>query len=324
MDSLILMGESLCRVDPGISLHLTIPDAPAPVRAWAETRPEVELSTERVEGLSGSELSGWNIKPSLLLQELDKGWPEVLWLDSDLIVTRPVSTLVRSFPADHLILAEEWVDHEPIPVAEPWGLPSARPIPVVNNCFIRVTQAHRAFLERWKQMLHDLRYREAQAIPYDQRPTHLLHDGWPLIALLECDEFSRLEYSYIRRDGHIAQCAGSSGYRPVHRIMDLFRGLPVLIHGLGRKPWESNPNSSGLRHFLLDLATDVSPYVLASRKVANGLKMNPRWTEARTLPGRILRGATNSHPGMAGLPMAVLHSFEMQLQKLSRSKQKKS
>ena len=55
MDSLILMGESLCGVDKAVSLHLTVPDAPANVREWAATRPEVELSTEKLP-----ELSGWN------------------------------------------------------------------------------------------------------------------------------------------------------------------------------------------------------------------------------------------------------------------------
>ena len=118
-------------------------------------------------------MSGWNIKPALLLEELNAGWPEALWIDSDLIVTRPLSALVREFRGDLLILAQEWIDAEPVPVAPSWGLPSARPISVVNNCFVRVTQAHRPFLERWLEMLHDKRYREAQAVPYEKRPMHL-------------------------------------------------------------------------------------------------------------------------------------------------------
>ena len=47
MDSLILMGESLCRADEAVSLHLTVPNAPDAVRAWAKMRPEVTLSTKR-------------------------------------------------------------------------------------------------------------------------------------------------------------------------------------------------------------------------------------------------------------------------------------
>jgi hypothetical protein len=311
MDSLILMGESLCSVDQAVSLHLTVPDAPASVREWAASRPEVELSTERLP-----ELSGWNIKPSLLLKELDAGWEEALWLDSDMIVSQPISKVVRRYPREALILAEEWTDAAPLAIAAGWGLKSKRPISVVNNCFVRVTQAHRQMMERWLAMLHDPRYRAAQAMPYDERPKHFLHDGWPLIALLESEEFAGVEYDFIRRNGEIAQCAGSSGYRPTHRILDVFRGLPALIHGLGRKPWEEPPAGSGAQRMLFDLATDVSPYVLASRKVAKKVGLNPAWVEARTLPGKVLRGVTNGHPGMAGLPLAILHSVEMRVRKL--------
>jgi hypothetical protein len=67
---------------------------------------------------------------------------------------------------------------------------------------------------------------------------------------------------------------------------------------------------------LLDLATDVSPYVLASRKVAKKLDMDPSWLEARTLPGKLVRGLTGGHPGLAGLPLAILHSVEMRVKKI--------
>jgi hypothetical protein len=310
MDSLILMGESLCSVDQSVSLHLTVPDAPAKVREWAASRPEVELSTETLPGLSG-----WNIKPSLLLKELDAGWEAPLWLDSDMIVSQPISKVVQRYSRRALVLAEEWTDAPPLAIAEGWGLKSKRPISVVNNCFVRVTQAHRPMMERWREMLHDARYRAAQATPYGQRPKHFLHDGWPLIALLECEEFADVEYDFIRRNGEIAQCAGSSGYRPTQRIMDVFRGLPALIHGLGRKPWEEATGSGG-RRLLLGVATDVSPYVLASRRVAKKLKMRPDWMEARTLPGKVLRGLTGGHPGLAGLPLAILHSMELRVKKM--------
>jgi hypothetical protein len=67
---------------------------------------------------------------------------------------------------------------------------------------------------------------------------------------------------------------------------------------------------------LLGVATDVSPYVLASRRVAKKLKMRPDWMEARTLPGKVLRGLTGGHPGLAGLPLAILHSMELRVKKM--------
>jgi hypothetical protein len=312
MDSLILMGESLCAADKDVSLHLTVPDAPDSVRAWAGRRPEVILSTTRPEGVTG-----WDVKPWLLLQELKDGRPEALWLDDDMVVTRPISSLVRQFPPDSLILAEEWVQAEAIPACQYWGMPAGRTIPVVNNCFIRATQAHRPFLERYLEMAHDPRYRAAQALPYERRPHHLLHDGWLLIALLQSEEFSRVEFVCLRRDRHIAQCAGSSGYRPHDRLLDLFRGLPQLIHGLGRKPWESGREGSRIHRFLLDLATDVSPYVLAARKVARDMDIAPEWLEPRTRLGAVLRGLTAGHPGMAGLPLASIHALNVKLTRMN-------
>jgi hypothetical protein len=161
-------------------------------------------------------------------------------------------------------------------------------------------------------MLHDLRYRDAQRLPFERRPVHLLHDGWPLIALLECEEFAQVPFDYVRLGRHIAQCAGSSGYRPLHRFLDLFRGLPPLIHGLGRKPWDPR-NDRGIQRFIFDLATDVSPYVLAARRVARDLDMTPQWIETRTWLGALLRKLSAEHPGMAGLPLAIPHAFQTKI-----------
>jgi hypothetical protein len=304
MDGLILMGESLCRVNPGVSLHLTVPDAPASVRTWAGRRPEVELCTSPPDGVTG-----WDVKPLLLLQQLNAGRNEAIWLDSDTIVTRPISSLLEEFPRGSLIVSEEWDRHEPIPITHLWGMSSVRPVWPTNSSFVRATLAHRPLLERWLQMAHDPRYREAQSLPFAQRPFHLASDQVLLNALLESEEFGQVSFDYLRLGRHIAQCAGSSGYRPAHRLLDLFRGLPPLIHCIGRKPWQSSPDGGRIGRFLTDLATDVSPYVLASRNVAKALDLQPSWLDARTSMGAMLRGLTACHPGMAGLPLATLHAF---------------
>jgi len=308
MDSVKLMGESLCRVDPKASLHLTIPDASASVRAWAEGRPEVVLSATRPDALTG-----WDVKPWLLLQELGAGWPEAMWIDTDMIVTRPISALLDEFPRDSLVVTEEWDQPGVIPVCHLWGIASLRPMRPINACFLRVTQGHRALLERYLEMVNEPRYREAQTLSLERRPFHLLGDSWVLTALLESEEFGRVPYDCLRLGRHIAQCAGSSGYRPYHRLRDLFRGLPHLIHCIGRKPWVSVRERGRIHQLLIDLATDVSPYVLASRRVARDLDVHPRWLDARTSIGAMLRGVTAYHPGIAGLPLATLHALHLKI-----------
>jgi hypothetical protein len=191
-----------------------------------------------------------------------------------------------------------------------------RPVQLFNNCFIRVTQTHRPLVERWLQMTRDPRYRNAQALPYAQRPIQAQHDGWLLVALLESEEFAHLPFECIRSGRHIAQCAGSSGYKPLHRVFDLFRGLPPLIHGLGRKPWEAPRESNRIQRFLLDLAMDVSPYVLAARKAATGAGRSPDWLEPRTRLGATFRALTGNHPGMAGLPLSCIHALHMSVSRM--------
>jgi hypothetical protein len=301
MASLILMGESLCRADARASLSLSVPDAPPSVRAWAARRPEVTLSSVRPEGVSG-----WNAKPWLLLRELDAGRREVLWLDDDIIVTGPVSPLLRDLDEETLALAEEWTNAT-APACHYWNLKQARSMPAANNCFIRVTPAHRPLLVRWLDLLRDPRYLEAQALPFDRRPLAAAHDGWLLLALLESEEFGRVPVARIRRGRDIAQCAGSSGYSPHDRLLDLYRGLPTLIHGLGRKPWEATREPSRVRGFLLDWATDVSPYVLAAARVAKDINLEEAWISPRTWAGKLSRALARSHPGMTGLPLALLH-----------------
>ena len=301
LDGLILMVESLCRADRGVRLHLTVPEAPPAFREWAERRPEVTLSITRPAGISG-----WDVKPWLLLQELNGGSPQALWLDADMIVTRPVSSMVAEFPPDSLIVAEEWFLPGPRSLAPLWGLPAARSVTPVNSCFVRVTPAHRTLLERWLCMTREPRYREAQKIlPMEKRPFHLWSDQALLTALLGSTEFGGVSIDYIRIGRHIAQCAGSSGYRPLDRIMDLFRGLPPLIHCIGRKPWDRDGATGALHRF----ATDLSPYVLAARRVARDLGMHPAWLDAGTSVGALLRGLTFGHPGMAGLPLALPHEL---------------
>jgi hypothetical protein len=311
MDGVILMGESLCRADPDVSLHLTVPEASAPVRAWAQGKSEITLTTTWPDGVSG-----WDSKPWLLLQELEAGRPEVLWLDDDVIVTSPITRMLDEFPRDSLVVSDDWTSLS-VPVSHFWGMHSVRPVPLFNACFVRATQAHRPLLERWLQMIRDPRYREAQKLPFERRPLHLSGEGWLLIALLESEEFGQIPFDRIRRGRHIAQCAGSSAYRPHDRLLDLFRGLPPLIHGLGRKPWQPMDERGRLQEYLLDLATDVSPYVLAARRVARSLDMNPKWIQPRTSLGAILRALTAGHPGMAGLPLAIPHAVHMRLTRQS-------
>ena len=311
MGSVILMGESLCKADQGLRLHLTLPDAPPSVQSWAKRWPGVTISTARPQGVTG-----WDVKPTLMLRELDAGVPAVVWLDTDMIVTRSISTMLAEFPHEALIVAEDiWNRQGEVPLCEFWGLTSVRPLRDINSCVVRANQTHRTLLERWSRLINNPRYRHAQTLPFVQRPLPVAGDQWLLEALLESEEFAQVKVDYLRVGRHIAHCAGSSGYRPHHRLLDLFRGLPALIHGLGRKPWTTRTETSRLQRFLIDVATDVSPYVMASRRVARDLNVRLDWLDSRTSLGALLRALTANHPGMAGFPLALLRAIQWQTRK---------
>jgi hypothetical protein len=142
----------------------------------------------------------------------------------------------------------------------------------------------------------------------------LTSDQALLTALLGSREFGGVSLDYIRIGRHIAQCAGSSGYRPLDRIRDLFRGLPPLIHCIGRKPWDAGNRPNGMRGLLAHVATDVSPYVLAARRTAKDLDMCRPWMEAQTSLGALLRRLAFDDPGMAGLPLALPHTVLTQIE----------
>jgi hypothetical protein len=311
IEGLILMGESLLRHSARVSLHLIVPDAPPPVHDWASGRARVELSTEAPEGTQG-----WDVKPRLLLAELNAGWEAAVWLDADVIVTAPLEEVLAGYGAEELVAAEEWDRHAPILAAHEWGWRDARPLHPLNSCLLRATGAHRTLLARWLELTNEPRYRAAQALPFARRPWHLNSDQSLLTALLESEEFSRVPVAYLRLGRDIAQCAGSSGYRPLHRFLDLFRGLPPLIHCIGRKPWMPRSEPNPVQRYLTALADDVSAYVLAARPVARDLGMRPRWILARTWPGSLLRTVTAGHPALAGIPLAIPHALLLRLRRL--------
>src|SRR5688572_9696220 len=77
---------SLARHAPGLRVLVSCPGAGDEFAAWIEAQPNaarVELT--KVRG------TAWNIKPSVLLEMLDS-YPDVVWLDSDIILAGNIET----------------------------------------------------------------------------------------------------------------------------------------------------------------------------------------------------------------------------------------
>src|SRR5271156_3663987 len=78
---------SLRRHHPEAQVYLYRPKPTEDLLAWLKMFPKVTLIPE----WPGT--AGWNCKPNALLGILDRGHAQVIWLDSDILVTRPFGYL---------------------------------------------------------------------------------------------------------------------------------------------------------------------------------------------------------------------------------------
>ena len=115
-----------------------------------------QLRTERLIGAYG-----WNVKPHALLQTLKEGRNNVVWIDSDIIITKSFSAIFLNLAINFITVTEEALGglggayYDPNALrARLWGFTVDRAFPfVLNTCVMRVTQYHIPLLERWKTLL---------------------------------------------------------------------------------------------------------------------------------------------------------------------------
>jgi hypothetical protein len=281
---------SILEHEPLWQIHVSIPECPAWLEQWLSQFQSVRLYNEKYGQ------SGWDVKPEIILSLLDLLKDEVIWFDSDMILTAPVSPYIDRFPASTLIVAEE----PPGPFApgsalrtNGWGRPIGRSIrKSINSGFIRVSVGHRTLISAWREALKDARYRKAQELDWWLRPAPFYGDQDALSALLGSKDYSDVPIVFLRNGIEIAQCHGPDGYPWQRRIMNAFRRMPALVHAQGKKPWLAEGRT--LVHL------DVSPYKLAALRYKKNIK-DTDWLQIHTVGGRILMSMTFGEPNLAGL-----------------------
>ncbi len=73
---------------PDRAINLFYPFANEGFRRWLSAYPQVQL---QADGLRDG--YGWNVKPQAIMRLLDAGFDEVIWIDSDMFVTRDIHPL---------------------------------------------------------------------------------------------------------------------------------------------------------------------------------------------------------------------------------------
>lgn len=301
---------SLRKHSPEIDVVAHLPGATAGQRAWLAAHvPYVELRAGSVDG-SG----GWNVKPSLLMAELASGAAEVLWIDSDVLMARPLHPMLGAHPPEALLVA---ADNSAAPLhgtddrTRAWGLPVGRPMPrAVNSGFLRALPWHEKLLADWQAMLATPEYRRAQQQPWHERPLHFWGDQEVLTALLGSTRAEGVAVSQLRAGVEMAQSQGPRGWSVSERLRAGVHGGPTMVHSMGPKPWlvphgpARDTSGLGLRWWLADIQVRSSPYMRLALNYREELGETGAWLD-ESGADRCTGPRTCALPG---LPLAIATS----------------
>ena len=303
---LIMSLHAHCRDLP---LHIFYPPADVTFISWIKNYPRVNLRVAPIP-----DTFGWNVKPQAMLFLMDLGHDEIIWIDSDIIVTRDIASLFSGLDGRTMAVTEEalWGAHsDPEGLrARLWGFNVGRMLPfALNSAVIRVTQAHYSLLRSWAELLVSRRYREVQQLEWDQRPAHMVSDQDVLTALLASAEYAQVPLKILKRGDEIIQYFGLYGYTLPERVANLFGYRATFVHSQGYKPWTSGWHegaSQSMRKYIESVYRDLSPYTLAANRYAAGLDEDISWMQSHHALSSILRAAGFWHAPLVGLPIAAV------------------
>jgi hypothetical protein len=296
---------------PGRAISLFYPFANEAFRRWLSRYPQVRL---QAEGLRNG--YGWNVKPQAIMRLLDAGFDEVIWIDSDMFVTRDILPLFDGLDEAVFVTTEascalDGNDHDGAGRrAQLWQLPVGRVLPwaSLNSGVLRVTRRHYPLLKRWWELLQSDEYQSCQQKEWQKRPIHMQGDQDVLTALLTSTEFAHIPLRTLRRGKHIVQFDGVWGYTTAERLQSLLGDGPTFIHSMGTKPWVApwkSERRSDVREYLKMVYLDLSPYTLSAAKFKEDLGCDTNWIGAHYKFSAMLRSLARQHPVLTGLPMAA-------------------
>ncbi|MDB5311156.1 MAG: hypothetical protein JWO38_5358 [Gemmataceae bacterium] len=313
---------SLARACPSARAVIFRPSPAADFRAWLGRYERVKLVTETLPGGAS-----WNCKPHALLRLLEDA-DEVVWVDSDMIVTRDPSYLFDRLGPGELVGTEEPPSHHNQGWAlrtAGWRLAPGRDSPVtLNSSIVRVTRAHIPLLRRWGELQENPAYLAAQRAPFSERPPYFMGGQDVLNALLGSAEFAHVPVQYLRIGKEIIHCGGALGYPLGRRLGGLGRRVPPFLHAIAGKPWVVfHPHylktHGGWFAFNRRLLQETSPYVAAARRLRAEVGVPCPWLDVRSVPGAVLRAAGLGHFALLGLPLTAAATAVTAARKLFRS-----
>ena len=306
---------SLRRHSPSLGIVLNSPTAPPAFVEWARRIPQLTLAS-----YSDIRDHGWNMKPHMLLRLLQEGYPEVIWMDADIIADRDVLTPLTRLAPEVLVAAQEtyWgQSQDGTERTRAWGFTPGRILTyTVNSGVLRVTTKHLELLKAWESLLQHPLYRRAQSLPWYERPLHMIGDQEVLTGLLGAEEFSSIQLHLLKRGSDIAQCMGPGGFTPTERIKSVANGLPGLVHSMAIKPWMKEPqppafgiSAQSLRRYYEYLHMELTPYASVARSYAPELEEDVQWLDLNSRVSKLLAIVTGNSAVLRELPLSIVDSL---------------
>jgi hypothetical protein len=300
---------SLRRHHPEADVFLYRPRPTPSFCEWLQGFPKVTLISQ----WPGT--GGWNCKPKALLEMLDRGVKQVIWLDSDILLTRPCGDLFADLNDRTLVVAQEPVvsPHQGTALrTEGWHLRVGRALPTtLNSCVLRITEAHRPLLVRWNELLAQPDYVAAQKLPLVERPIHFFGDQDALNALLGSTEFADVPVHKLRLGRDVAHTGGARTYSLGERLGGLFRPAPIFLHNQWAKPWvELNPAQKSPGRFWMfhRITLETSPYMTLARGYESEMGGDTAWLRFASPLGLVVRALGFGNVALSGLPLTVAAS----------------
>jgi hypothetical protein len=304
--ALRILVASLAAHCPSTRAFLFCPNASPEFARWLSKFPQATLADWPLDGA----WTKYDIKPLALRTMLQRGFENVLWIDSDILVADDFLPLFAELPNHTIAVAEEALcSGHPDPDAlraKLWGMKVGRCLPfTANTGVIRVTAQHASLLERWQSLLESPIYREAQARPWQDRGLHVMGDQEVLTALLASAEFSGIPIRYLSRGRDIIQFFGTSGYTVAERLAHVRHGLPPFVHSQGFRPWwPRDPGGTSFNKRFLSTYNDLSPYTALARQYADEL-VDPDWLRPHSRLAAVMQRLVGDNAPLGGLPLAL-------------------
>ncbi|MEM1097423.1 MAG: hypothetical protein AAGH92_01420 [Planctomycetota bacterium] len=292
-----LLLLSIRRHAPSEHTLLFFPDAPQEVREFVEgLGSAVELREPPKE-----RLAGWNIKPGLMRHLLDEGWNEIVFIDSDIVLTGSLFRVMPPLPPETLGVTQEYryaLHNGGFFRVDAWGMERGNSHPTtLNTCVLRITEKHRELLERWEELSGSSTFQQAQAKPWNQRPLHMVGGQDVLTAMLGSAEWKHVPVHFGKRGSAIAQCFMEDGYTTFERLAGLFQAKPAMVHAQGGKPWRPSETDR--------LYVQLSPYAAAADAYADELPEVRAWSRPRSKSARLCHAVALGHPAVRGVPLSL-------------------